>query len=83
MMKQSRLSSLIEAVINTVIGFIIGILSQLLILPWFGIHISFMDNIEIGLWFTCVNIIRMYTIRRWFESRLHRYAKKISEKIDG
>lgn len=47
-MEQSKLSSLIESLINILIGYVVALLSQLLIFPMVGIHISLSTNFEIG-----------------------------------
>lgn len=73
-MTQSRLSSFIEACMNIAIGYIVAIASQLIIFPFFDIHIPFSDNLLIGVWFTIISLIRSYAIRRWFNARIHRAA---------
>lgn len=78
-MKQSRLESLIETIINTVIGFVFAIASQIVIFPFFGIHIPFSTNLEMGLWFTTISILRSYVIRRYFNSRLHSFSAQLAE----
>jgi len=80
-MKQSRIGSLIEACMNIFIGYWIAIASQLLIFPFFGIHIPFASNLGIGAWFTAISLVRSYTIRRWFNARLHATAQKLAEHI--
>lgn len=66
---QTRRHSLIESVTNTAIGYVVALLSQLVIFPMFGIHVSFVDNLAIGAWFTAVSITRGYVLRRWFTKR--------------
>jgi hypothetical protein len=63
---QSKLYSCIESVINVGLGFIVALVSQILIFPLFNIHIPFTDNLLIGLIFTVIGIIRSYIIRRLF-----------------
>lgn len=79
-MDQSRIESLIEAMVNIVIGFVVAIASQLAIFPMFGIHIPFSDNLWIGTWFTLVSLIRSYVLRRWFNARLHKAAQALAMK---
>jgi hypothetical protein len=74
-MHQSRLGSLIESLMNILIGYSVAIASQLIIFPQFGIHISLSTNLWIGVWFTLVSLVRSYIIRRWFNARLHRAAQ--------
>jgi hypothetical protein len=63
---QSRLESLIEATINVVLGYIVALGAQLLVFPWFGIHIPLSSNIAIGIIFTLVSLVRSYALRRLF-----------------
>lgn len=70
MKTQSRLQSLIETVTNTLIGFVVAILSQLLVFPMFDIHVPLSSNFGIAAWFTMISVARGYLVRRWFEYRL-------------
>ncbi|WP_442930193.1 DUF7220 family protein [Mycoplasmopsis arginini] len=63
---QTRLESLIEAAINVVLGYMIALGAQLLIFPWFNIHIPMSSNIAIGIIFTLVSLVRSYALRRFF-----------------
>lgn len=68
-MKQSKIHSLQESVINIIVGYSVALLSQIIIFPLFDIKVSFSDNVLIGLYFTVISIIRSYTLRRYFTSR--------------
>lgn len=68
---QSKKHSLIESVSNVLIGYLVALFSQLLIFPFFGIDVSLSDNVLIGLWFTLISIVRSYTLRRFFNRKLH------------
>jgi len=65
---QSKLYSFIEALINVAIGYVIALASQIVVFPYFGIHIPLRSNIFIGGIFTVVSIIRSYTLRRFFNA---------------
>jgi hypothetical protein len=77
-MTQSRTASLIESVFNVVIGYGVALASQLVIFPMFGIHLPLSDNLAIGAWFTLISLVRSYTIRRYFNARLHRTAQTLA-----
>ena len=79
-MQQTRLESLIESIINIVIGYMVALLSQLMIFPMFDIHVSLTDNLLIGAWFTLISLVRSYVIRRWFNARLHVAAREIAKR---
>jgi len=77
-MNQSRLSSLYEAILNIVVGFVINFAANFLILPLVGFHITASQNLFIGVLYTVVSLVRQYTIRRWFNARLHAAAEKLA-----
>jgi hypothetical protein len=68
---QTRLQSFIESLLNVAIGYGVALSAQILIFPLFEIHISFSDNLLIGLFFTVISIIRGYLVRRLF-NHIHR-----------
>ena len=63
---QSKKMSLIETIVGVAIGYIVALLSQIVIFPLFDIEVSLIDNLLIGLLFTVISIIRGYYIRRLF-----------------
>lgn len=74
-MEQTKLGSLIESLMNIVIGYGVAILSQVVIFPWFDIHVPLKTNLWIGAWFTVISLVRSYIIRRWFNARLRSAAQ--------
>jgi len=68
---QSRRHSAIEAILNIFIGIGVAYCAQLIVFPWFDIHISHSANLGITLIFTIVSFIRSYFVRRLF-NKLHR-----------
>jgi hypothetical protein len=67
-MTQSRLMSLIEAFINVVAGYGIAVMTQMAVLPLFGLGASLRDNMMMGGIFAGVSIMRSYALRRLFET---------------
>ena len=67
-MKQSRLMSLVEAVANVIVGYGVAVVTQILIFPIFGLHTTLAQNLQMGLMFTGVSIIRSFLLRRLFEA---------------
>lgn len=80
-MNQSRLGSLIEAVINTAIGLAISLLAQRLVFPLFGFNPPLATNLAIASIFTVISIVRGYVLRRWFNARLQRAAAKMARAV--
>ena len=66
-MKQRKLTSLIESVLNCVIGIGVAFVMQVILFPMFGIHISLQTSGLIAVVFTLVSIVRSYFVRRLFE----------------
>ena len=67
---QSRTMSLVEAVVNVVVGYGVAVLTQMLVFPFFGLHASLGQNLGIGVIFTTVSLIRSYALRRFFNAFL-------------
>ena len=66
-MSQSRRLSLLEAVTNVTVGYVLAVATQIVVFPWFGLHASLGDNLGIGAVFTSISLIRGYVLRRLFE----------------
>jgi len=81
-MTQTRLQSLIESLMNILIGYGVALISQIAIFPMFDIHISLGTNLWIGAWFTVISLVRSYIIRRWFNRRLHEAALKMAQVVN-
>mgnify|MGYP000212129959 CR=1 FL=1 len=77
---QSKLSSLYEAILNTVIGYIISFIAQLIVYPMYGHSFSVWQNVQIGLIFMALSLARSYIIRRWFNAYLTTLAKKLAHE---
>lgn len=77
-MNQTRIESLIESFMNICIGYLVALLSQIIIFPMFDIHVSLSDNLLIGAYFTLISLVRSYVIRRWFNARLHNAAQSLA-----
>lgn len=63
---QTRTQSAIESVINVLIGYVVAVISQMVIFPAFGIQVGLIDNLLIGCYFTVVSLVRSYFVRRFF-----------------
>lgn len=67
-MSQSKRHSLIEAIINILVGYGIAVTSQMYIFPVFDIYIPASEHLLIGLFFTLISLIRSYILRRIFNN---------------
>ena len=72
-MTQSRTMSLVEAITNVVVGYVLAIATQIVVFPWFGLEAGLGEHLAIGMAFTVVSLARGYLLRRLFE-RLGRGA---------
>ena len=63
---QTRIQSAIEAAANVIVGYLVALASQVIVFPWFGIHVPLSTNLAIGGWFTVISLVRSYVLRRWF-----------------
>ena len=65
-MSQSRIASLLEAITNVGLGWLVALATQLLAFPLVGIEASLQQNLLIGAIFTAVSLARSYLLRRLF-----------------
>lgn len=68
-MSQSRKKSVEEALVNNVVGFILGYCTNLVVLPLLGMHPSMGDSVILTIIFAIISFLRSYTIRRWYSRR--------------
>jgi hypothetical protein len=70
-MAQSRVVSLIEAVTNVIVGYVLAIATQLLVFRLLGIEAALGEHLAIGAAFVMVSLTRRYLLRRLFEAISH------------
>lgn len=63
---QARKYSFIEAVVSTIVGFVITLLAQLILFPIYDIKLSTQDNLTLVAIMTVISVFRGYLIRRLF-----------------
>lgn len=67
-MKQSRAMSLIESVVNILVGFGVACAAQAIFLPLLGVPIPWSVNIAFAAIMTAISVARSYCLRRLFEA---------------
>ena len=77
-MTQTRLQSLIEALVNVAIGMVISVALSLVVYPLFGHAFTLAQNVWITIIFTVASIVRSYCVRRWFNAALHRAVVRVT-----
>lgn len=80
-MQQTRLESLLEVSINVAIGWVVAIITQILVFPLYGFHPTFADQLGISVFFTVVSVARGYVIRRWFNAGIHKLVAQLAKRI--
>jgi uncharacterized membrane protein (DUF485 family) len=80
-MNQSRLASFLEAMANTLIGYVVSFALQLVVYPAFGHRFTIAQNVGIGLVFMAASLARSYVLRRWFNGRLHAAAMRAAHVL--
>ena len=78
-MQQSKLDSLIEALLSTFIGFIVSFTANLILMPMLGIPVSLSQNFILTVAFTFVSVARSYIVRRW----ANKYLSQVRAKMVG
>lgn len=69
-MSQSRISSVFEAVLNQLSGFVFSLIVwAYVVAPLYGFDVNWQQNFEITAMFTVLSVLRSYLWRRFFNSR--------------
>jgi len=76
---QSKKLSLVESIVNVVSSFVIGVITQILVFPLYGLKISVMANISLTLIFSLTSFIRSYIVRRIFNRLAEKELLKAAE----
>ncbi|MEW6775361.1 MAG: hypothetical protein AB1405_03655 [Bdellovibrionota bacterium] len=63
---QSKKASAFEAVTNVAVGYGVGVVSQWVLFPFFGVQMSAPAHMVLALWFTAISLARSYVLRRIF-----------------
>ena len=66
--RQSRLMSVVEAITNVVVGYLLAIATQLALFPVFGLTVTLTENLLLGAMFSGTSLARSYVLRRLFEA---------------
>ena len=70
---QTKRQSLIETLTSVFVGWLIGVILNLTILPLFDYNITVVDSLWVSLIFTVISVVRGYLIRRFFNSKERKY----------
>ena len=66
---QTKKWSMIETLVSVGIGWLIGVILNMLVLPLFDYDVSLTDGVLISIIFTAVSVVRSYVVRRFFNSK--------------
>ena len=78
-MQQSKIDSLIEALLSTFIGFVVSFTANLMLMPMLGIPVSLSQNFILTVAFTFVSVARSYLVRRFANKHLSQVRAKMVE----
>ena len=78
-MQQSKIDSLIEALLSTFIGFVVSFTANLILMPMLGIPVSLSQNFILTVAFTFVSVARSYLVRRFANKYLSQVRAKMVE----
>lgn len=69
--------SLVEAMANVAVGYVLAVLTQVIVFPLFALRVALADSLIIGMIFTVVSIVRNFALRRLFERlRIHGFQQE-------
>ena len=77
-MKDTKTKSLVESIFNIAVGMGVAFLSNLIVLPFFGMPFSLASFGWISLIYTIISLVRSYVIRRLF---VHGFYEDVYLKI--
>jgi len=77
---QSPKSAILEAWFNILVGFGVNFAANIWLLPLVGAEFNHLENFFLGWIYTAISIVRQYSVRRWFNKRIHEAAVKLSEQ---
>lgn len=63
---QTRRGSMIEALVNVLIGYSVAVTSQIVVFPLLDMEVPLSKNLLIGVIFTFISLVRSFTVRRVF-----------------
>lgn len=61
---QSKVASLLESVVNTLLGMVLAFFAQWLIIWFYEIPLNHTQNLIIVFWMTVLSVLRSYAVRR-------------------
>lgn len=80
-MEQTKLTSFIETLLNTTIGFAVSFVGWPIAAALTGIQYSHGQHWAVVAFFTVLSVGRGYLIRRFFNNGLHLAAVKLARRI--
>jgi hypothetical protein len=80
-MGQTRIGSLIEALIKVAIGLLVSVVANAVVFPQFVFQPSMGENVAISLIYTAISIACQYVLRRFFNARLQRAAARLAKAV--
>ncbi|ENM5757821.1 hypothetical protein ACQ902_000009 [Vibrio mimicus] len=69
---QRKKQSLLESLCNVLVGYIVALISLLIIFPMFDVNLKLEENMMISAYFTLISIGRSYSLRRLFNRKQNR-----------
>jgi membrane protein implicated in regulation of membrane protease activity len=82
-MSQSRAMSLVEALTNVVVGYVLAVATQFAVFPLVGVEIRTRQMLLVGLAFTLVSILRSYVLRRLFDRLTRKEARHAGTQAEA
>lgn len=67
-MEQTRFVSLVESAANMFISYTTAILAQVIIFPFYDVHVQLHENMSMALIFAIIGFFRNYGVRRLFNA---------------
>ena len=66
---QTKKQSMVESVVQQLTGYLVGLGTQYVVFPLYGMEVDLIANLQIGAVFAIVSTIRSYVLRRVFNKQ--------------
>jgi hypothetical protein len=66
---QTKRQSMVESIVQQLTGYLVGLGTQYVVFPFYGMEIDLITNLQIGAIFAIVSTVRSYVLRRVFNKQ--------------
>lgn len=80
---QSKSMSMVEAVVNTVVGLVVAMIATAAICKAYSIPMTWENNFIITFWMTVLSVLRSYLLRRLFNAQWRPCLRRLGVRLSA